>query len=121
MALKLNHVTVDCHDPVRQATFWAEALGWDVAPGADADVAAIGGPRRPQGTPGWLFFAVPEPKTAKNRMHVDLRTPDLETEVRRLESLGATRVHEKREWDTHWFTLTDPEGNEFCVVEEAGA
>ena len=81
MPVTINHITVDCQDPVRQATFWAEALGWDVAPGADADVAAIGGPRRPPGTPGWLFFAVPEPKTAKNRMHVDLRTAELEAEV----------------------------------------
>ncbi len=116
MTLAMSHLTVDCADPVRLAGFWAEALGWGVAPDSGEQHAAIGGPRRPAGTPGWLFFAVPEPKTAKNRMHVDLEADDLDAETERLVALGATLVHEKREWGAHWRTLTDPEGNEFCVV-----
>jgi predicted enzyme related to lactoylglutathione lyase len=116
MALTLEHVTVDARDAAALATFWAAALGWGVAPDATAQFAMIGGPARPRDTPGWLFFQVPEAKTAKNRMHVDLQADDLEAETERLVGLGATVLHEKQEWGAHWRTLADPEGNEFCVV-----
>jgi len=53
-------------------------------------------------------------------MHVDLEAADLESGIVRLEGLGACRVHEKRESGAHWVTLTDPEGNEFCVVAAQG-
>ena len=68
-----------------------------------------------------LFIQVPERKSAKNRNHLDLHTEHLEAEVARLIELGAGLVHEKHEWGTHWFTLADPEGNEFCVVEDQPA
>lgn len=117
MALHWEHVTVDARDAAALAGFWAEVLGWGVAPGATAEVAVIGGPARPRDTPGWLFLQVPEGKTAKNRMHVDLQADDLEAETDRLVGLGAALLHEKREWGAHWRSLTDPEGNEFCVVQ----
>lgn len=63
-----------------------------------------------------MFIAVPEGKTVKNRMHLDLQADDRAAEVARLVELGATVVHDKDEWDTRWTTLTDPEGNEFCVA-----
>ena len=59
---------------------------------------------------------MPEGKTAKNRMHVDLDAGDLDEARRRLESLGATFVHEQNEYGVHWYTFQDPEGNEFCVA-----
>ena len=72
---------------------------------------------RLDGDPTWLFAKVPESKTAKNRMHVDLAAPDHEAEVARLVALGATRVADMEEWGYEWTVLQDPEGNEFCVAE----
>lgn len=117
MALHWEHITVDAHDAASLAGFWAQVLGWGVAPGAGEQMALIGGPARPRDTPGWLFLQVPEPKGGKNRVHVDLEADDLEAETARLVGLGATVLHQKREWGAHWRTLADPEGNEFCVVQ----
>jgi predicted enzyme related to lactoylglutathione lyase len=113
---RVLHVTVDCADASALAGFWAHVLGYRVAQSAGPDFAML---EPPAGTPspGWLFFRVPEPKSAKNRVHLDLDTDDLAAEVRRLVGLGATVVHEKDQWQTRWCTLTDPEGNEFCVVQ----
>ena len=116
MPLTLIHITVDCGDAAHLASFWAQALGWDVAPDASEDFAMVGGPARPADAPGWLFFRVPEGKLAKNRMHVDLEADDVAAETTRLVGLGAVVMHEKREWESHWMTLANPEGNEFCVV-----
>ena len=62
-----------------------------------------------------MFIAVPEAKSVKNRVHLDLDADDREAEVRRLIELGATHIHDKDEWGISWTTLADPEGNEFCV------
>ena len=70
------------------------------------------------GVPNVLFLEVPEPKTAKNRCHLDLGCDDLDAERTRLEGLGATFVHEKDEFDIRWMTFRDPEGNELCVARE---
>jgi len=111
-------ITFDTSDAQRAAVFWAAVLGWDVGPDASEDFAVVGGPNRPRDMAGLMFFKVPEGKTAKNRNHLDLHTTDLAGEVERLVGLGATIVHEKHEWDTHWYTLHDPDGNELCLVEE---
>ncbi|GAA3893094.1 VOC family protein [Leifsonia kafniensis] len=115
MALRIHHIVLDCVDASRVATFWSEVLGRDVLPDASADAAFIGAGEA--GEPGWLFFSVPEPKTAKNRMHVDFESADRDAEVERLLALGATRVADHDEWDTRWTVLQDPEGNEFCVSQ----
>jgi predicted enzyme related to lactoylglutathione lyase len=120
MALHWEHVTVDARDAGALAAFWAEVLGWGVGPRASSQMAVIGGPERPRDTPGWLFLQVPETKTAKNRMHVDLQADDLDAETDRLVALGARVLHEKREWGARWRSFTDPEGNEFCVVARPG-
>jgi predicted enzyme related to lactoylglutathione lyase len=120
MPLRMHHVTVDCEDAARVAAFWAAALGWEVGARASAEFATVDSPQRPAGAPGWLFFRVPEGKTAKNRMHLDLLADDLDAETARLEGLGARVIHEKEEWGAHWRTLADPEGNEFCVVAAGG-
>ena len=63
---------------------------------------------------------VAEPKTVKNRMHLDLLVDDVNQAVRRLESLGATRLtaSARREFGQTWYVLADPEGNEFCVAQD---
>ena len=113
MALTIRHITVDCGIPLDVATFWAAALDVPLE-GGDDEYAAIGGKN---GGPGWLFFQVPEGKTAKNRMHVDLESADREADVARLLGLGASVVAEHDQWKTRWTVLQDPEGNEFCVVQ----
>jgi hypothetical protein len=60
---------------------------------------------------------VPEPKTAKNRMHLDLMSPDPDAEVAHLIELGATRVADMNEYGYEWTVMADPEGNEFCVAK----
>jgi len=65
--------------------------------------------------PGFMFIKVPEPKAAKNRVHLDLGTADLRSEVARVLDLGATLVGHREEYGITWSTFTDPEGNEFCI------
>jgi predicted enzyme related to lactoylglutathione lyase len=66
---------------------------------------------------------VPEAKTGKNRMHLDIETLDIEAEAARLEGLGATRVQADQihEHGTNWVLMADPEGNEFCVCDSGNA
>jgi predicted enzyme related to lactoylglutathione lyase len=69
--------------------------------------------------PELLLQRVPEPKVAKNRMHLDMRIVDLGAEAARLEGLGARRLGDEIEEDGfRWFVMADPEGNEFCVCQE---
>jgi hypothetical protein len=113
--LRLDEVVIDCGEPCALATFWSEALGYELAE-CDEDVASI---EDPSGTgPSMLFQRVPETKSAKNRVHLDLNvgSGDLETAVAQLISLGARRVEVGQASDPWWVVLADPEGNEFCVV-----
>ena len=116
MNLTISTITVDCADAGALACFWAGALGWDVAPGASADVAAVGGPRRPADAPSLLFVRVPEPKAVKNRWHLDLDAEDPEAAVDRLLSLGASVLRRVSEDGASWIVLADPEANELCVA-----
>jgi predicted enzyme related to lactoylglutathione lyase len=125
MTVKLAAITVDCEDALTVARFWSAALNRPLDPNPSSGFAAIGmadhrDPKgwRLEGDQTWLFARVPERKTAKNRMHVDLAAPDREAEVARLVALGATRVTDIEEWGYEWTVLQDPEGNEFCVAQE---
>jgi predicted enzyme related to lactoylglutathione lyase len=118
--MRIRSITIDCHDPYRQARFWSAATGWLEDP---EDPNNPGDPegRLVIGETGisLLFIPVPEGKSVKNRVHLDLapteRTRD--EEVERLLSLGATMVDDRRLPDGRgWVVLADPEGNEFCVV-----
>ena len=106
----LASITFDCNDAVALATFWGAALGREVPVDASTDYAML------PGEPAWSFMRVPESKAAKNRVHVDLATPDLAGMVDRLVALGATRHGDFDEAGFRWTTLADPEGNEFDVV-----
>jgi hypothetical protein len=124
VSVKIAAVTIDCEDALVVGGFWSAALGRPLDPRPSSEFASIGMPEhrdtkgwRLDGDETWLFAKVPESKTAKNRMHVDLAAPDHEDEVARLVALGATRVADMEEYGYEWTVLTDPEGNEFCVAE----
>jgi hypothetical protein len=120
MASLVRHVTIDCADAYRLGGFWAGVLDASLAeddqPGdPEALVEAVG--------ISVLFVSVPEPKTAKNRVHLDLQPQDRtrDEEVERILALGATVVadHRSRDGSAGWVTLADLEGNEFCVERSA--
>ena len=125
MTVTIASVTFDCADALAVGTFWSEALGRPLDPGASKDFAAIGftGRRTPAGwgevahehDPSFLFVPVPEGKTAKNRVHLDVVAPEPVAEVARLVELGATLVADREEFGFTWTVMTDVEGNEFCV------
>jgi hypothetical protein len=122
VTVTIASITVDCEDALVVATFWSAALGRSLDPGANSEFARIGfaGRRDREGwaradEPTWMFVRVPERKTAKNRMHLDVITPDVAAEVERLISLGATRVRDMNVYGYTWTVMHDPEGNEFCV------
>ena len=110
MTPTLTSITFDCVDAARLAGFWAAVLDRPVADGASAGYAVLAG------TPAWSFLQVPEPKQAKNRMHVDLGVDDLPGSVERIVGLGATHLGAFEEEGERWATLADPEGNEFDVA-----
>lgn len=138
-------VTVDCADPHALADWWAETLDWEVEPSdeafirrmisagyaTDADTkqhngvlvwtegAAIRHPEGPQRAPRVLFQLVAEPKTVKDRIHLDVRigAADVESAAARLVARGATFLHNGQQGPHTWVTLADPEGNEFCVTK----
>jgi hypothetical protein len=119
MPLRLFTVVVDCNDPRRQASFWAEALAYE-SHERNTDEFLVSDPA---GLAFPMYFMkVPEPQVGKNRWHVDLETPgDMSTEVDRLVELGARLIAVRQDPDTldnpdTWSVLEDPEGNVFCVT-----
>ncbi len=111
-------LTFDCADPQAQAAFWSQVVGRPVDAGGTEDFAAIGlWAEESSGQLALLFLRVPEPKTAKNRVHLDLGCDDRRTEVARLVALGAAHVADHADFGIAWTVLTDPEGNEFCIAD----
>ena len=108
-------IVLDCADPESLAPFWAEALGYRIQGARDPYVALV-----PQvgDAPRFILQRVPEPRPGKNRMHVDIKTPDMEAEAERLEKIGAARLVGSPESGGDWVVMCDPEGNEFCVCQE---
>lgn len=109
-------LSIDAADAASLARFWADALGREVTAGADARYAVVDIDPAATSVPRLLFHQVPEGKTLKNRLHLDLITTDFETEIARLTALGATRVQDVEHNGARWTTLSDPEGNEFDLV-----
>ena len=125
MASKFTELEIDCADPGALARFWCSVLDYEVQDEEDG-VVTIGSPAVPEGknnpgpVPPTLTFArVPEGKTVKNRLHIDVNPNDREQgeEVRRLLDLGA-RHADVGQGDQSWVVLADPEGNEFCVLAD---
>jgi len=116
----LAAIVLDCRHAAPQARFWAAALGWQIRPYDDAEIARLAGLGRtpetdasvavdsPDGSVTFWCTEVPEPKSVKNRMHLDLRASDPGALI----ELGARVVAEQDGWTTY----LDPEGNEFDVL-----
>jgi predicted enzyme related to lactoylglutathione lyase len=107
-------LVLDCQDPKRLAEFWRDALTYrDHFVNPELAVLV---PKEGSASP-LLLQRVPEPKAVKNRMHLDVIVDDIETEVSRLEALGARRIDQDVQnlGGTRWVRLRDPEQNEFCV------
>jgi predicted enzyme related to lactoylglutathione lyase len=117
MSLSIASITFDCRDAEKVAGFWSAALevALDPEPAPSRFFASLGR-SNPDAHVTMMFINVPESKTIKNRMHLDLQADDRAKEVKRLIGLGAMLVHDKDESGVRWTTLTDPEGNEFCVA-----
>ncbi|HTU73617.1 MAG TPA: VOC family protein [Trebonia sp.] len=114
MTIAVGGITFDARDAGAVAAFWAAALGRSVASGAGQESATVeADPAIPGSRIG--FRQVPEGKTVKNRMHLDLVTADLAAEVLRLTGLGATKLGETSA-GIHYARLADPEGNEFDLI-----
>jgi predicted enzyme related to lactoylglutathione lyase len=113
-------LVLDCADPERLAEFWGPALGYQRLGAAGNYVLLIASD---PALPKLLLQRVPEPKAVKNRMHLDIETPEIEAEATRLEGLGARRVKAgtQSEFGSTWILMEDPEGNEFCVCDGGGS
>ncbi len=121
MSSFIRSITVDCSHPTELAGFWAAALGYEVGDRDDLDEAAVVRPHDGVG-PRLLFLKVPEGKTVKNRVHLDIRprSGSMDDEVQRLEALGASLLRRFSESNDDVFVvMQDPEGNEFCVESPA--
>jgi predicted enzyme related to lactoylglutathione lyase len=107
-------IVLDCAEPTRLAEFWRQALDYHEYY-ADADLAVLV-PKAGTAAP-FLLQRVPEPKAGKNRMHIDIVADDVESEVHRLQALGACRIDDGVQsfGGTRWVVMSDPEQNEFCV------
>jgi predicted enzyme related to lactoylglutathione lyase len=107
-------LVLDCADPTKLVDFWRQALDYRELY-TDTSIAVLV-PK--DGTaPPLVLQGVPEPKVAKNRMHLDIVADDIDQEIARLQALGARRLDEGTQslGDTKWGRMTDPEDNEFCV------
>src|SRR5882724_3395653 len=112
MSLEWEQVVIAARDAATLGRWWADMLGWvvvDDSPGVFEIRPSAGQ------LPGLFFIAVPEAKEAKNRLHLDFRPDDQQAEVERFLRAGARRA-DIGQGEQPWVVLTDPEGNEFCVL-----
>jgi len=105
-------VVIDCNDIKREASFWEAVLDWKRIYEAADEIVLV---NAEETEPGLVFVTVPEEKTTKNRLHIDLAPDDMEAEVERIVGLGATRV-DIGQVDVPWVVLASPGGNELCVL-----
>ena len=112
MVLRFSELCIDAREPEVLGKWWSQALGWPWQIDSDGGVVLT---PPPGAGPIWLFLAVPEDKAVKNRLHLDFTPDDQRAEVERLLDLGARHVDIGQGQQT-WVVLSDPEGNEFCVL-----
>lgn len=105
-------IVIDCHDLEAMLDFWAAALGYRKI-GSKGEYGLLLPEDRAY--PPVILQRVPEPKTAKTRVHFDLRVDEVEPKVKELEALGARRIDVGQPADAEFVPMADPEGNEFCV------
>jgi predicted enzyme related to lactoylglutathione lyase len=114
MALNVGMVTIDTGDPRALSAFWSAALDMKMVSDFDGEYVILKG----AGDVAIGLQKVPERRSGKNRVHLDLSTQDRAAEVRRLVALGATVVEEHGMTGYAWTVLSDPDGNVFCVGAE---
>ena len=114
---RLCHFVIDCDDLDRAVTFWSAALDATEEPLSEQSRHIYRRLRLPDSDIRVLLQRTDDEKLAKNRMHLDLETDDVEAEVQRLEALGATRYDHQQERSHDFWVLRDPWGNEFCVLQ----
>ncbi len=123
MAIRFEGVTVDALEPRTLAEFWAAVLGWKIG-GELEEIEVWIQPETPDsvstGFPEILFLINADAKRVKNRLHLDLRPDNQAAEVARLEKLGAKRIDigQNQNERCTWVVMADPEGNEFCVLND---
>ena len=113
MSSSVLGLSIDCGDAAKLAHFWAGVLGSNVSPDPTPESAAIDADGS---APRLAFHQVPEAKTVKNRLHLDLISSQFGAESERLLGLGATRIRDVEHVSARWTTFADPEGNEFDLV-----
>jgi predicted enzyme related to lactoylglutathione lyase len=114
-------LVLDCNDLDRTAAFWSQAMRYQEVYRGGPYLVLM--PAEADGSGLVLQLQrVPEPKSGKNRLHLDLHVEALEPEVQRLQALGARRVGDDvaEEGEFCWQVMADPEGNEFCVCQHTG-
>ena len=119
MSARIAQFTLDAQDPTRQAVFWSRALGLTVEAGDDGAAKLYPTPGSVPGTPTVWLQPTSAPKREKLRLHLDLRPAagvTVDAEVQRLIGLGARRADVGQTGSESFTVLSDPEGNEFCVL-----
>jgi predicted enzyme related to lactoylglutathione lyase len=114
---RLCHFVIDVDDLDQGVVFWSAVLDAKEESLSEASQPVYRRLRLPDSDIRILLQRTEDPKTAKERMHLDLETDDIEAEIQRLEALGATRWDHQQERGYDFWVLRDPWGNEFCVLE----
>ena len=110
MPVRLHHIVIDTHDLPGLAWFWSQALGWQILSEREREIVIGPDENAPV---GMCFMPVTDPKTVKNRVHLDLTSSaqDRDQEIERLLTLGARRVDIGQTGAESWVVLADPEGS----------
>src|SRR5688500_5295033 len=112
---RFKDLCLDAADALPLAAFWAQAIGATLVEHGDGSARLTPGPGRPENELIWVD-PVPEPRTGKTRLHVDIRLADRDAGLAALVAAGAS-VRREPDGDIHWWVLADPDGNEFCAFE----
>ncbi len=110
---RVGAIMINCHDPDALMEFWSQILGIEIA---ETYPGYIFGTNLPDSHIRLAFQQVPEDKTVKNRLHLDLNHEDPEALIAKIEQLGGSRLADHETGGFPWTVLADPEGNEFCVT-----
>lgn len=116
MLTNFHAVSFDADDVAAVAAFWSAAADMELETPALPDFAMLS-PRHPS-MPRIIVLKVPEPKTVKNRIHIEFAVTDLAAARQRIEDLGGSFLAEHQYQRSRWFVMQDVEGNEFCILEE---
>lgn len=113
MPLPVHQVVIDANHIEDMTAFWQSLTGYDVDDKGEASARLVD----PSGSGPAIFIQkVPELRTTKNRLHLDLAAPDLGAAVAEAQALGARHLRSFTRPEDEWVVLVDPEGNEFCIV-----